>query len=349
MKFGFYSPYLATFGGGERYMLTLASHLSQNHQVHIFWDDPDVKAPLSKFLKIDLTKAKFVPNIFKKKLIGRIAASISYSCIFIISDGSVPTTFARKNILHFQVPFKFATADAKTKLKLSRYKYIVCNSQFTKAVIDQSFGIDSKVIYPPVATEAIKPGIKENLIISVGRFSKNQLHPKKQEVLVEVFKEIYKKYPKWKMVLAGQAKKEDEKYLRLLKKSARGIGVKIWQNMPIDKLREHYAKASIYWHATGFGEDEQKNPERMEHFGISTVEAQAAGAVPVVVGEGGQREIVEDGKNGLLWTTKADLYEATLRLIKDTTQRKKMAEAATRNSKRFSQSHFLKEYEKILL
>ena len=60
MKFGFYSPYLDTFGGGERYMLTLASHLSQKHEVDIFWDDPSVKAPLTRFLKIDLTKTNFV-------------------------------------------------------------------------------------------------------------------------------------------------------------------------------------------------------------------------------------------------------------------------------------------------
>ncbi|MBI3282587.1 glycosyltransferase family 4 protein [Candidatus Curtissbacteria bacterium] len=349
MKFGFYSPYLNTFGGGERYMLTLASYLSQNHEVDIFWDDPDVKAPLSKFLKIDLTRTKFKENIFGQKLIKRITGTIAYNCIFVISDGSVPITFARKNILHFQVPFKFPPANAKTKLKLSRYKYIVANSKFTKTVIDQSFGVNSQVIYPPVATEQIRPGQKENLIITVGRFSKNQLHPKKQEVLIEVFKEIYKIMPKWRLVLAGQAKKEDEKYLRALKKLARGVGVKIIANMSVERLREHYSKASIYWHATGFGEDEQKNPERMEHFGISTVEAQAAGAVPVVIGRGGQKEIVQDALNGFLWETKADLYEKTLELIRKTDLREKLAEAAIKNSKRFSLKIFFKEYGKILV
>lgn len=348
MKFGFYSPYLNTFGGGERYMLTLASYLSKNYDVDIFWDDPDIKAPLARFLKIDLTKTKFVENIFKYSFLKKGLSSLRYSCIFILSDGSVPTTFARKNILHFQVPFKFPPADSRTKAKLRRYKYIICNSKFTKEFIDQSFGIDSKVIYPPVDVEAIKPQKKENLIMSVGRFSKNQLHPKKQEVLIEVFKELYKKAPSWRLLLAGQAKKEDEKYLRSLKKSARGIGVKIIENMPIEKLRERYSRSSIYWHATGFGEDEQKNPERMEHFGISTVEAMAAGAVPVVQGKGGQKEIVEEGKNGFLWTTKAQLYETTLALIRDKESTKRLSKVAVKNSRRFSQKNFFKEYEKIL-
>ena len=86
----------------------------------------------------------------------------------------------------------------------------------------------------------------------------------------------------------------------------------------------------------------------MEHFGIATVEAQAAGAVPVVVGRGGQKEIVVDGKNGLLWETKADLYEKTLELTRNKEYWQKLSEAAIKNSKRFRLMNFINEYEKIL-
>lgn len=348
MKFGFFSPYLNTFGGGERYMLTLASHLSQNHMVDIFWDDPQIKAPLSRFLKIDLTKSKFVENIFRKGLAVKSFATFGYNMIFILSDGSVPTTFASKNILHFQVPFTQERRDLKTTLKLKKFNHVICNSKFTKEFIDKSYGVSSYVIYPPVDIKSIKPAKKENLIISVGRFSDSQLHPKKQEVLIEVFKEIYKKFPKWKLVLAGQLKKEDEKYMRYLKKLVRGHAIKINENMPVDRLRELYSHASIYWHATGFGEDEIKNPERMEHFGISTVEAQAAGAVPVVIGKGGQKEIVSDNKNGRLWTTKSELFESTIDLINNPEQLHDLSESAIRNSNRFSQEVFIRSYEKII-
>jgi len=348
LKFGFFSPYLDTFGGGERYMLTLASHLSQNNMVDIFWDDSNIKPPLSRFLKIDLTKTRFVANIFNKSFLGKAYSTYGYNLIFVISDGSVPSTFAAKNILHFQVPFNFPPPDRKTKLKLGRYKWVVTNSQFTKTYIDRSFGVNSIVIYPPVDIKAIKPGKKENIILSVGRFSPHQLHPKKQEVLIEVFKEVYKKAPTWKLILAGQAKKEDYKYLRNLKKTSRGHAIKIVENMPIGKLRQLYSQAKIYWHATGFGEDEIKNPEKMEHFGISTVEAQAGGVVPVVIDKGGQKEIVTDGKNGRLWTTKAQLYEATLSLIGDPQILEKYSKSSVINSRRFSQEKFFKEYEKII-
>lgn len=351
MNIGFYSPYLDTFGGGERYMLELASHLSlkADNKVDIFWDDNAIKAPLSKFLKIDLSRTNFTTNIFNKKSqSARFMSTKKYGLLFILSDGSIPLSFAKKNILHFQVPFNFQHPDFKTKLKLSRINYVICNSQFTKEFIDNSFLVKSKVIYPPVDIKSMKTLPKQNIILSVGRFSQGQLHPKKQEILIEVFRELYKKAPQWKLFLIGQAKKEDYKYIRSLRKSARGYAIKIIENLDVDKLRKLYGQASIYWHATGYGEDETKNPEKMEHFGISTVEASAAGAVPVVIGKGGQKEIVEDGKNGFLWTTKTQLFEKTLELVKNPKVLERVSKNAIKNSHRFSREKFFFEYEKII-
>ncbi len=53
---------------------------------------------------------------------------------------------------------------------------------------------------------------------------------------------------------------------------------------PGAELADLYARASIFWHAAGLGEDAEDDPNRMEHFGISIVEAMSAGAVPVVLG-----------------------------------------------------------------
>ena len=136
MKFGFYSPYLDTFGGGERYMLTLASHLAQKNSVDIFWEDSSVKAPLARFLKIDLAKTNFVDNIFSTPIKDRFFKTRVYDLIFVLSDGSIPFSFAKKNILHFQVPFIFPNIKTSTKFKLTKYNHIVVNSNFTKKFID---------------------------------------------------------------------------------------------------------------------------------------------------------------------------------------------------------------------
>lgn len=348
MRLGFYSPYLDTFGGGERYVLTLASHLSKKEKVEIFWDDAAVKAPISKFLKIDLSKTHFTQNIFKSKKISRVLATRKYDIIFILSDGSIPLSLAKKNILHFQVPFVFQKVSRTDKLKLRKYEHIIVNSYFTKKFIDKSFEVKSQVIYPPVDINSLKVGKKDKIILSVGRFGPNQLHPKKQEVLIEVFKELYKTEKDWKLYLVGQAKKEDQKHLRFLRKLSSGLAIRILGNISQEQLRDLYSKSSIYWHATGFGEDEQKFPQKMEHFGIATVEASASGAVPVVISLGGQKEIVEHNKTGLLWSTKSQLLTETLRLINDKSLMRKLAEAAIKNSKKFSKDIFIKQYEKII-
>ena len=62
-----------------------------------------------------------------------------------------------------------------------------------------------------------------------------------------------------------------------------------------------YRGAAVYWHATGLDEDIDDDPVRAEHFGITTVEAMSAGAVPVVIAAGGQPEIVRDGVDGFLF------------------------------------------------
>ena len=58
-------------------------------------------------------------------------------------------------------------------------------------------------------------------------------------------------------------------------------------------------RGDFFWHGAGLGE---QNPVLLEHFGLVTVEAMAAGCVPVVVASGGQTEIVQHGVNGYLWT-----------------------------------------------
>ena len=78
-------------------------------------------------------------------------------------------------------------------------------------------------------------------------------------------------------------------------------------NVEYGKLRQLYSQATLYWHATGYGENEAHHPERFEHFGITPVEAMAAGCVPIVLGKGGLPEIVEHDKSGFLWNTLDEL------------------------------------------
>jgi glycosyltransferase involved in cell wall biosynthesis len=267
--------------------------------------------------------------------------------------------FAKKNILHFQVPFrKVGGRSILNRLKLAKFSHIICNSYFTKKYIDQEYGVASQVVYPPVGVEEFKSGRKENLIISVGHFTKakacqegliRSLHAKKQDILIKVFKKMYDQGLKdWRLALIGGALKEDASYVQSLKNLTRGYPVEIKTNIKFTELKNYYGRAKIYWHATGFGEDEQKYPERMEHFGITTVEAMASGCVPIVINKGGQPEIVTDEVSGRLWLTKRGLANKTLQLIKSVNLWKKLSLQAIKDSQKFSKKVFYQRMDEII-
>jgi glycosyltransferase involved in cell wall biosynthesis len=127
-----------------------------------------------------------------------------------------------------------------------------------------------------------------------------------------------------------------------------GYPIEFLINKSNDELWEIYSKAKIYWHASGFGEDLVKHPEFAEHFGISTVEAMGAGAVPVVINAGGQKEIVTEKINGLLWESLDELEEKTLSLINNKDLLMKLSKKAKERAKDFNDDNFSKKINQII-
>ena len=351
MKIAIYNPYFDSLGGGERYCLTLASHWAGlQHDVVIFWDDNNILKNAEKRFKIDLSRIKVVRNIFRgRNILNKPRETRKYDRIFCLSDGSIPLSFARRNILHFQSPFpRVRGKAAANKVKLRRYQAVVCNSQFTKQYIDGEFGVDSRVIYPPVAVDQFKPVKKEKVILTVGRFTAFSIN-KKQKEMVQFFKKMASNLPLWEFRLVGGLLEQDRSYFQEVVKLTEGLPAYVFPNDPFEQLNDHYSRATIYWHAAGFGEDEKKNPAAMEHFGITTVEAMAAGCIPIVYDAGGQREIVEDGKNGFLWRTPNELIEKTKRVIEaDEKQRNVLQKNAMLRAQDFSEKKFYKAFDALL-
>ncbi len=353
MKIGIYDMYLDAMGGGEKYMLTIASYLSEIHSVDLFWDDKTILKRAEKRFPLNYSNISVVKNLFmspssffekKKKM-------ESYDLIIYLSDGSIPFLFGKKNILHFQFPTPWVKSqNILTKLKLSKITKVICNSNYTKKYIDDIFHVSSEVLYPP-CTLIRHTEKKQNIILTVGRLnilSENNDF-KKLEWMLSVFKNhIYPDFNDWKFIVVVTCVEEDKKIVEQWKKDAEKFPIEIMTDIEYSKLAEFYSVAKIYWHAAGYGEDLNKHPERAEHFGIAPVEAMSAGTVPIVINAGGIPEIIDEGKNGMVWTTEKELISKTKQMIIHNDTREKLAENATLKSELFSEESFVKKLLSII-
>ncbi len=345
MRIGIFDPYLDDLGGGEKYMMTIAQVLSEKNEVDVFWDNKSDLDGLLKRFSLDLSRVKIVPNIFSPKFstLQRFLASRKYDRVIFLSDGSIPLVFP-KLLVHIQQPLDKLQSNTLTgKLKVKRVNVFFCNSNYTKSFIDEKFHLKTKILFPPVKIKSTNEK-KENIILHVGRFrikNVNNDDYKKQHIMVSEFKKMVDKGLKgWKFVLAVSVNEKAIKAFEEMKSFAKNYPIEFLVNKSNDALWETYSRAKIYWHASGYGEDLKTHPEFAEHFGISTVEAMGAGAVPVVINAGGQKEIVKDADNGFLWDTLMELQTKTLKLINNEKLLNDLSKNAKEKAKDFSEENF---------
>lgn len=352
MKIAIYSPYLDSFGGGERYMMTIAECLSDKNKIDVLLDNhlfeiENLKINLSKRLNLNLNNINFIkaPVGRGSSFFQRIKFLRNYDFLFYLTDGSIFYSTAKNSILHFQVPFENTVAkNIWGRKKLKSWKLAIYNSKFTKDIVEKTWNLQGEVIYPPVAVEEFKSLKKEKIILSVGRFVSFS-KVKKHELMIDEFKQMEKEgLEGWSLHLAGGIE-GDKKYLEELKLKAKGAAIFFHPDINFEKLQSLYGLASIYWHAMGFGE---VDPKKQEHFGITTVEAMAAGCVPIVINLGGQPEIVENGKSGYLWSTTEELKEKTRNLINDLKLLKNLSQEAISRSKLFGKEKFSQNIKEII-
>src|SRR6266498_5274825 len=128
---------------------------------------------------------------------------------------------------------------------------------------------------------------------------------------------------------------------------AEGLPVQIHANAPRPLVEDLFSSSSMFWHATGLGEDEERQPWVFEHFGMTTVEAIAAGCVPVVIDKAGQREIVRHGVDGYRWSTLDELEAYTRSLAGDDSLRERLAASAVQRARAFSEEAFAARWSEI--
>ncbi len=314
-KAALYDPFLETMGGGERHILAVMKVLEESgYHVSVFWNR-DLRKEISSSLNITFDSVSFITNIFTPGVSrqDRQAVLKDFDIFIYVTDGSYFFSSAAHTFVFCMVPDRsLYQMNILNRIKTRAFDYI-SNSRFTQSHLNE-WGIHSDVLYPYVDDDFIAMRVKtmnkDTVILSVGRFF-SHLHSKKHDVSIQLFKQMKTARPKFKdfkLVLAGGLKDEDKPYYNSLIKLADGDPtIEFAPNISYTDLKRLYKRASIYWHMAGYGVDDTVHPERVEHFGITPLEAMAAGCIPFCYAAGGPKEIIKDGENGFLFHDEAEL------------------------------------------
>ena len=232
--------------------------------------------------------------------------------------------------------------------ELESYDQILSNSKYTKKWIAQYWGLNTPVVYPPVTIEDYPvSGKQQKWIVSVGRFFVGG-HSKKQLEMVEAFRALHKELPDWELHLVGSVNDTQihRAYYEKVVAAAKDLPVIIHENASFEELTSVLSKSRIYWHATGLDIDEEKHPVMLEHFGLTVVEAMAAGCIPVVINKGGPAEIARDV--GYTWNTLEELIHITKHLAQDSDRLQQFKNKAIEASTQYGPSAFETSFKEVL-
>jgi glycosyltransferase involved in cell wall biosynthesis len=241
--------------------------------------------------------------------------------------------------------------DPETKYKVKDYfrflrlKYddlmkktvVLTNSEYCKKVIYNALGIEAKILYPPVDIEtfraiASKFTSRENVILVISRIA-----PDKQiENAIDVARMLRDRGIGKGVAIAGNLHHYDMSYYEHIKKMILDYElssyVSLQTNISFSKLVQLMQLAKVYFH-----------PKIDEHFGISIVEAMAAGLLPVVSDVGGHTEFVPSKYHFHTLDNTADLIGLAFGEATDS-ERKDISDSTIR----FSNENYIRSFNHIL-
>ena len=230
--------------------------------------------------------------------------------------------------------------------------YYVTSSEYAKEQIQKYYKREAVVIHPPVEIEAFEQGSGDDVEelpevttedegaspVTTGRSDPSPRHITRD--LLSDYYIVTSRQVNWKRLdLAVKAclklKRpllvvgEGPEHKRLVKMARNSDLIKFVPLVEKSELAGLLAGARGYLFPS------------MEPFGIAPVEALAAGCPVIAFGEGGARDYIEDGKNGLLFDkqTVSSLSEAILKFEKMKFKREELVKSA----EKFSVERFDKE------
>lgn len=354
MSVAIYDHAIHVVGGGQKYSATIAAALQDRFDVTYLAHQQTDLAQIGAWYGLDLSRCqvRIVPLPFfgKGEWIdsGKVTADMENPFDAVARASADYDVFVNANMLEKVRPLAplsmfvchFPDSLPRAHFAAHEYTVVVASSRYGAGWVRRRWGLmPSALLYPPVDVSA--PELpKERIILSVARFEPGG--SKKQVEMIEAFIALSSAASGllrgWRLVLVGGSLCENGYLERVLRAASRASEtVEVRTNIPLDELRSWYGRASIFWHACGLGE---LDPQRVEHFGMTTVEAMRNRCAPVVFDGGGQREIVEHGVSGFRFSTADELCTWTARLIEDVPLRESIQQRAVERSARFGRDAF---------
>ena len=309
MLVGVFHPVINWCGGAEWVAIKVVNTLKeQGHKVLIMTDQPVDQAKIMKIygmpLKIDtqiilplnLFPPGFYHNIYTHML---RAVRLKTKCdilIDTISNGILPKTdityihypfLKRGNIVSkvynrvYFLPYRALTRGINTNAKV-----LCANSHFTAQAIKEIIGVTPHILYPPISQSIYerfqaRTNQRQDTVITVAHISP----VKRLDIIPYIARQTSDNVT---FHIIGLIDSPDsipflqriQKIIKQLKLSHR---VKIFTDVTRNDLIESMSTSKVYFH-----------PTINEHFGVSIVEAMAAGCIPVVNDSGGPKEFVPE-------------------------------------------------------
>jgi glycosyltransferase involved in cell wall biosynthesis len=193
-----------------------------------------------------------------------------------------------------------------------RVTHFIANSRFVQQRIQSSYGRDSAVIYPPVDVDAFELGRPaEDFYLIVTEL----VAYKRVDLAIDAFNRLGKR-----LVVLGDGPEG-----AALRARARP-NIEFLGRQPFATLRDRFERCRAFIYP------------QIEDFGITAVEAQAAGRPVIAFRQGGALETVIDGKTGLFFDEQTP--ESLAACIEEFEQRSYSAAACRENAERFRPESF---------
>ncbi len=354
-------------GGGQRYVAEMAALMQDRYDItYIFnkevelsaykqWFDLDLSRCSKKIIKIPFFEERNRYVADEHMVINELDNPFD----IIAQDTLNYDIFINANMLGKVNPLSpvsvfichFPDQEKARFFQVDKYDYLVINSDYTGQWMAKRWELEpTHKLYPPVNmyNPVSSPTKKEKIILSVSRFELGGT--KKQLELIQAWADLVEEHPEatqgWKLVLMGGSEPGNT-YLEKMEAAAAKVSapIEIKPNVTVQDIKDHYARAAIFWHACGL---DQTRPEWVEHFGMTTVESMQNYCLPIVIDGGGQREIVEHGKSGFRFSTLEQLRVYTLIVMEDQARCEKMAYAAYERSNHFNMDVFAQRLNALL-